>query len=674
MVPPMNDAGSRIDALIAQGVGAQNARRYAEAERAYRAALQIDPTDPRALALLGTLAGMAGRFPMAIDLFSKALQRDPSNADLYHNLGETYRQLGDTGKALPAFNRAIELRPDHFEAYRSAADAALAAAEQAKGPDSGIHARELRRIAAMYLLKLGHRRHGKGLGGIEAIFREAAALDPDNPEILSGLGAAVQDSGLPTEAVALLQRAIALGSKNAETYTNLGTAFYTLSRWEEMEAAYRTALTLDPSFAPARRNFGTTSLMRWLYAETTPEVIFDRHRAWDKQVAAELGAAAKKLPVFANSCDPNRRLRIAYLSGDFRNHSVGYFFSPLLAHHDPAEVEVFCYSGVDRPDSVTASLRQFASTWRDTVKLDDEALRECLRADEIDIAIDLSGHTAMSRLRALAVKATPVTATWLGYPATTGLATIDWRITDAIADPPGAERFYTEKLLRLADGFLCYEAPARDVPEVAPAPAEATGRVTFGSFNNPQKLLISTIAAWASILASVPDSRLLLKALTFADPGLRRHVVDLFATQGIGAERLEFRGFAATSASHLATYAEVDIALDPFPYNGTTTSCEAMWMGVPIVTLIGDRHSGRVGLDLLTRVGLSDLAAPDLPAYVAAAAALAQDLPRLRQIRRALRERMRASTLCDGKAFTSAFEGALRHIWRQWCGRSVIHN
>jgi len=664
----MNDARSRIDSLIAQGVAAQNARRYGEAERSYRSALQIDPSDPRALALLGTLAGMAGQFAMAIDLFTRALQRDAANADLYHNLGETYRQLGDTGKALPAFNRAIELRPDHFEAYRSAADAAIAAAAKAGNTDGGVHARELRRIAAQYLLKLGRRQYAKSLGGVETTFREAAALDPQSHEIIRTLGAILQERSLPTEAIDALRRAIALKPTDAQAHNDLANAYFNLQRWEEMEAAFRTAIALDPTFKIARHALVSTRLMSSLYSDkATPEESFERHCAWGRQMAAEVDAIAAPMPAFTNSREPDRKLRVAYLSGDFRNHSVGSFFRPLLAHHDPDEIDVFCYSEIDKPDAGTAALQRLGGVWRDTFAWDDEALRAQLRADMIDIAIDLAGHTARNRLRALAVKAAPVTATWLGYPATTGLSTIDWRITDAIADPPGAERFYTEKLMRLPHGFLCYEALGVDVPDVAPSPAESAGRVTFGSFNNPQKLSMSTIRAWAAILAGVPAARLLLKAPTLIDPGLQRHFREAFGQHGIGADRIEFRGFAATTSSHLGTYAEVDIALDPFPYNGTTTSCEAMWMGVPIVTLIGDRHAGRIGLDLLTRMGLPDLAAPDSEAYVATAAALAQDLPRLRQIRSSLRARMRASALCGGASFARSFESALREMWRQWC-------
>src|SRR5579863_876961 len=289
MVQSMNDLQSRITPLIAQGVAAQNAQRYAEAERVYRAALQIDPTDPRALALLGTLAGIAGQFQLAIDLFTRALQRDPANADLYHNIGETHRQVGDTAKALPAFNRAIELRPNHYEAYRSAADAAITAAERAGTANGGEHARELRRIAAKYLLNLANKLTSDTAAVAEPIFREAVDLDPANATALFALGSLLQPT-FPTEAIGILRRAIALDPKLPEAYNNPGNAYFALQRWEETEEALRTALKLDPNSAMVRQNLASTTVMRWLYDDAaTPEDVFEKHRAWGKQLVDEAG-------------------------------------------------------------------------------------------------------------------------------------------------------------------------------------------------------------------------------------------------------------------------------------------------------------------------------------------------------------------------------------------------
>lgn len=661
----MTDLHGRIDALIAQGWAAQQAERYAEAERAYRSALQIDRTHPRALALLGMLAGIAGQFRIAIDLFQQALQRDPNNADLYHNLGETFRQLGETGTAIPYFERALALRPEHLEAYRSAADAAIEAAERADREGRGIHAGELQRLAAKYLMKLGAHEYQRRLESAEATFREAVALDPESADAFYSLGTLLQEKSRPSEATAMLRRAVALNPKDTEAHINLGSAYYPLGQWQEMEAAFRAALALDPKSRLARQNLASTVLGWRLYDDaSTPNEIFAAHRAWGEETSAEEGTVS--VGPFLNTREPNRRLRVGYVSGDLFNHPVASFLMPLLAHHDPALVEIFCYAEVEKPDAVTESLRRRVGTWRETVALDDDALRAQFRADRIDIIVDLAGQTARNRLRALAVKSAPVTATWLGYPATTGLSSIDWRITDAIADPPGAERFHTEKLFRMRDGFLCYVPSAAD-PPAARRSAHDGGGITFGSFNNPMKLSPATIRGWAAILTALPQARLLLKAGLLNDPGIRQSILERFAVTGIAAERIELRGFVTDPAAHLGSYAEIDVALDPFPYNGTTTTCEALWMGVPVVALIGDRHAGRVGLDLLSRIGLAELAASDVDGYVATAVGLAQDRERLARLRGELRERMRASPLCDGVGFARAFEAALREMWREWC-------
>jgi predicted O-linked N-acetylglucosamine transferase (SPINDLY family) len=661
----MTDTHADTTALIAQGIAHQQAERFDDAERCYRAALQIDPGHPEALALMGMISGMFGQFAAAIDFFERALQRDPYNADVHHNLGETYRHMGMPGKAFPAFNRALELRPDHLETYRSAADAAIATATTMSDP---ARAAELRRLAARYLLPLGAHLFVKRSPEAEAALREAVALDPGAAGGHYALGSYLEELGRTSEAAMVLQRATELDPGNPEYFENLAHAFYGLQRIPEMEQAYRTAIALAPERRIGRQNLESCLVMAPLYRDdTTAEQIFSRHRDWGVGITAEYAAEAATAAPFVNSRDPERKLRIAFLSGDFGNHPVGFFFLPLLAHHDRAAFDVYCYSETTKPDNMTQAMQGLSTAWRETFELGDEALRAQLRADEIDIIVDLAGQTAKNRLRALAVRAAPVTATWLGYPATTGLAAIDWRITDAIADPPGAEAFYTEKLLRLPDGFLCYDPTLPAIPAVAPAPALAGWGITFGSFNNPLKMSDETIRVWAAILNAVPQSRLFLKAHALIDPGLRQRLVDRFAAHGIGVHQLEMRAFAPDFASHFAAYGEVDIALDPFPYNGTTTSCEAMWMGVPLVALIGDRHTGRVGFDLLSRIGLPELAAADTDAYIATAVALAGDLPRLTHLRGALRDRMRASPLCDAAGFARAFERGLRQIWRDWC-------
>jgi protein O-GlcNAc transferase len=610
----------------------------------------------------------AHRLPEAIAQLQRAIERDPSNAEAFHRLGECHWRVGDFGRAIHAFERAIALNPDHFATYRSAADAAVVQANKAAASGNAKAGRDLKKFAAMYLLALGKRQNQQFLDAAEASFREAAALDPKCAEVFAALGAFLEARSQSSAAEKALRRAIALDPHMADAYVGLGNSFQSRGRYADMEAAYRKALALKPDLHEVRQSLATIPLMNMLYDHTaTPAAIHARHRAWGEEFAAQFRAIAARAPPFANTRDPDRKLRVAYLSPDFRYHAVSFFFQPLLAHHNPAEVEVFCYADVERPDPVTKYLQGLGGNWRSTTELSDAALLAQFRADRIDIAVDLAGHTNAKGLQALAARPAPVSATWLGYAATTGLASIDWRITDALVDPPGQDAFHTERLMRLPDVFLCYNAYMTQIPDVAPVPALARGAVTFGSFNSPQKMSPPTIAAWARILDAVPGSRLILKSHAYVEPARRQPLLEGFAAGGVGADRIELRPPQPRMDAHMGSYAEIDIALDPFPYNGTTTTCEAMWMGVPIVNLIGDRHAGRVGLDLLTQVGLTELARPDVDSYIATAVALANDLPRRQQWRADLRERMRASPLCDAPRFARAFEAALRTMWRQWC-------
>jgi len=610
----------------------------------------------------------AHRLPEAIAQLRQAIERDPNNAELFHRLGECYWRVRDFGRAIHAFERAIALNPDHFAAYRSAADAAVEQASNAASSGNTKASRDLKKFAAMYLLALGKRQYRQFLDDTEASLREAVLLDPKCAEAFWALGAFLESRGHSSAAEKPLRRAIALDPRMAHAYVGLGNTFQSRGRFADMEAAYRRALALKPDLQEVRQSLATIPLMNMLYDDAATVATIDaRHRAWGEEFAASFHAIAASAPPFANTRDSDRKLRVAFLSPDFRYHAVSFFFQPLLAHHNPAEIEVFCYADVERPDPVTKFLQDLGGPGRSTLELSDDALLAQFRADRIDIAVDLAGHTNAKGLRALAARPAPVSATWLGYAATTGLATIDWRITDALVDPPGQEAFHAEKLMRLPDVFLCYNAYMIPIPDVAPVPALARGTVTFGSFNSPQKMSPRAIAAWARILAGVPGSRLILKSHAYVEPTRRQPLLDGFAGGGIGADRIELRPPQPKMEAHMGSYGEIDIALDPFPYNGTTTTCEAMWMGVPMINLIGNRHAGRVGLDLLSQVGLEELARPDVDSYVAAAVALANDRPRLQQLRSTLRERMRASPLCDAPRFARAFEAALRAMWRQWC-------
>lgn len=628
----------------------------------------IAPIEIDALLVHGIAGLEASQLPAAAAQIRRAIERDPTNAELFFKLGECCVRSDDFVRAIHAFERAIELDPHHFAAYRHAATAAVAQSQKVAAAGNSKAARDLKKFAAMYLLALGKRQHHQFLDAAEATLHEATTLDPKCAEAFWALGDFLESRGRSSEAEKPLRRAIALDPRMAHAYVTLGNTFQSRWRYEEMEWAYRKALALKPDLQEVRQSLGTIPLVNMLYDDkATPETIYARHRAWGDEFTAGFRAAAGHARPFANSRDPERRLRIAYFSPDFRYHAVSFFFQPLFAHHDPGTVEVFCYADVAKPDPVTTYLQGIGGTWRDVSKLGDDALSAQFRTDEIDIAIDLAGLTNAKGLRALAMKPAPVTATWLGYPATTGLACVDWRITDALADPPGQEAFHAEKLMRLPDVFLCYSAYMKPLPEIAPVPALTRASITFGSFNSPQKMSPPNIAAWARILDAVPRSRLVLKSPAYAEPTKRQYFLDRFAANGIGADRIELWPPQPEMAVHLSSYSQIDIALDPFPYNGTTTTCEAMWMGVPVVTLIGNRHAARVGFDLLSQVGLCELAASDIDSYVATAVGLAGDLPRLERLRKELRDRMRASPLCDAPRFARAFEQALREMWRTWC-------
>ena len=393
---------------MAEGVRQQQAENFDAAERAYRAVLQLDPTHPQALVLLGMIAGMFGDFQVAIDCFLRALQRDSSNADIYHNLGETYRHLGDTGKAIPCFAKAIELRPELYMAYRSAADTALAAAQNAQQAE---HQNELKRLALQYLRRLGaslqKARHPEAV----PVYREALELGPSDFETLLGFGSCLAAHGVPSEAVDIFQRAIAVDPQNANAFCEMGTSLYSLRRWAEASEAFRSALRIEPQHKVARSNLVTTDLMHQLYEdEHAPEEIFDRHRRWGDEITAELAAvAAAEAKPFANTRDPDRRLRVGFVSPDFKDHPVARFFMPLLAHHDRAALDIYCYAERERIDAYTDVMQKAGGTWRIMNGGEpDAALREQLRRDAIDIVIELAGLTGgHAAERASPLRSTP---------------------------------------------------------------------------------------------------------------------------------------------------------------------------------------------------------------------------------------------------------------------------
>jgi protein O-GlcNAc transferase len=357
----------------------------------------------------------------------------------------------------------------------------------------------------------------------------------------------------------------------------------------------------------------------------------------------------------------NKKLKVGYVSGDFRTHSVAYFFEPLLKAHNRSNLEIFCYYNHSQNDETNKRLQSLSDHWYNIEALNDEDAAKKIKQDGIDILIDLSGHSAYNRLGVFARKPAPIQATWLGYPNSTGVSTIDYRITDAITDPElKGKKHCSEKIIRLDQCFLCYQGP--EFPESKKPPSLSNGYITFGSFNNLSKINKTVIEAWANILKGVPESKLVLKSQQFKFPEVREILSKSFALKGINGNRIELKSHTATTEDHLNLYKEIDIALDTFPYNGTTTTCEALWMGVPVITLLGDRHISRVSASILTHAGLENLIADDKDNYIDLAISLAESSSQLIELRAGLRNQLKESQLTNSKLFAMSIERAFENM------------
>jgi protein O-GlcNAc transferase len=657
------------DAAFNLGVALRQLDKIDEAIAAYRQVLCIKPDYPEAHYNLGNALMVGGEVDGAIAAYVQALRIKPDHARAAANLGAAHSHLGvalmDRGEldeAAAAFTRALALKSDVAEAHynlgnvlklQGKLDAAAIAYARALGIDPGL---------AEAHSNLGNTLADQGrFDDAIAAHARAIALKPASAEMHYNLGNALKDQGRFTAAAAAYAQALRLNPDHAEANANLGIVLMSQGRLDEAVVAYRRAILLKPGDADKFSNL----LFCLNYDDNqTPAQLLTAHREWDERY----GAHARRPGVYTNDRAPERRLKVGYVSPDFRTHSVAYFLAPLFENRNRQSIEIFCYADVIQPDSVTAHLRGLADHWVSAVGMTDDALAARIQADGIDILIDLAGHTAGNRLGVFARKPAPVQVTWLGYSNTTGLSAIDYRIVDDVTDPAGAEAFASETLLRLAGGFLCYGGVTAAQP-IAP-PSLKSGAITFGSFNNPAKVSAPTFDVWAKLLARLPDARLLLKGKPFADEATCTSFLARLGERGVAAERVQLIAWLPGSSAHLALYGKVDIALDPFRYNGTTTTCEALWMGVPVVTLRGNRHASRVGASLLTQAGLTDWIAGSVDDYVEIALALAADPEQLRVLRGSLRQRVMASPMCDGPDFARRMENACRAMWRVWCEKN----
>jgi protein O-GlcNAc transferase len=603
---------------------------FGEAIICYQRVTELDPSFAGAYCNLGNVLRERGRLDEALTQYQKAIELDPSFAGAYYNLGNVFKEKGRLDEGLTQYQKAIELNPSFAEAYC----------------DMGIALHEKGRFD-------------------EAIssYLKTLQLDPHFDEAYNNMGVSYREKGCFNEAISCYLSALQLNPNRPHAYNNLGCVYQDKGQIDEAEEWFRRAIEIQKDTATAYSNL----LLSMSYnVRHDPRAIYLEHLKYSKQYAEQFTPA---ISAHKNNRDPDRKLNIGYVSPDFRRHPVAYFIEPVITAHNREHFEIFCYSNGVRHDEVTQRVREHADQWRNIQGMSDHEVTELIRKDEIDILVDLAGHTAKNRLLVFARKPAPVQISWIGYLATTGLSTMDYKIVDNYTDPPGkTEQFYTERLLRLPECFLCY-LPDRDSPEVGSLPVISAGQITFGSFNNFRKVTAEVFTLWAGILNEIRNSRLILKGTSFYDKTTCQYAITMFEQRGIAAERVIVQP-PDPSPKYLETYNLVDIGLDTFPFNGATTTCEALWMGVPVITLAGIAYHSSVGISLLSNVGLPELVAKTPDEYVSIAVTLARDVQKLRSIREHLRGMMTHSPLCDAKKFTANVEMCYRQIWEKWC-RSI---
>jgi protein O-GlcNAc transferase len=687
-------ASLAADRAVAQGVPLHQAGRLAEAEACYQRALALNAHHPEALHLLGLLAHQVGRADLALTLIEqaiavaddrpgyhlnhgavlralgrlddaitawrRALALRPAYPEAFNNLGVAIQAQGRIDEAIPCFERAVSLAPAYAEAHFN-----LGVAHQTDGrPDLAVHAYQAALAAqpaypaASYNLGNALRELRRFAEAADA-YRSVLALDAGHADAQNNLGVVLQEMGERDRAIDCFRRTIALQDTYPRAHTNLAHLLRERGQFDEAIQAYRRALALQPDDTLAHSGL---IFVQDHHDAVSPADRLAERRAWNERHARTLTLAAHP---HQNDRDPDRPLRVGYVSGDFYYHSAATSFANVILSHDPRQIEVVCYASVARPDAQTARFAERVPTWRDVATWTDAAVAEQVRADQIDILVDLGGHSSTGRLLVFARKPAPIQVTAWGYVTGTGLDAMDYLLADPVAVPPEHERWYAEQIAHLPS-ILCFEA-ASTLPAVAPAPILRSGTITFGSFNRATKLTDRALDLWGRVLAAVPGSRVVLKSPGLDDTENRARILAAFAAHAVQPDRIEILG-KTPIFEHLEAYGKIDVQLDPVPHGGGATTFDGLLQGVPCITLQGQMIPERVSASFLTTLGLADLIADTPDQYVEIAARLAADPARLVRERATLRDRLLASPAADGAQYTRAVEAAYRAMWHRWTG------
>jgi protein O-GlcNAc transferase len=665
----------------------------ADAAASYRRALELDPNLAQAHSALGdTLQGL-GQLDDAADSYRRALLISPDYGEAHHNLGNALQGLGQSELAVESYHRALEIKPDvavaHFNlgnAFRSLGRLDAAVASYRRALEINANLPEAHCKLGNILKELGQ------LSGAQASYRRALELRPDFAEAHCNLGSVLKDLGQLDDAVASFRRSLEINPDSAEVHFNLGNGLRALGQLEAGAASYRDALSIDPDYASAHRNLGNTleelgrldgALASYrralaiapdsgeLYTNLlfglshkegiSAQTLFAEHRRFGEKVEAQLHDCRL---LHGNTRKPTRSLQIGFVSGDFRLHPIASFIEPVLTYlAGYPSLSMHAYYNYSTEDIVTKRLRGYFRQWNSVERLSDKSLAQKINDDGIDILIDLSGHTAEHRLLAFARKPAPIQASWIGYPGTTGLAAMDYYLTDRYFLPPGMfDNQFTEKLVHLpASGTFL---PDKSAPPVNALPALSNGYVTFGNFNRLNKLTPSAIALWSRLLRALPNARMLIAGMP--QEGEYDSLIGWFAREGIVRERLSFHSRCPMPDYH-ALHHQVDICLDTFPYTGGTTTQHALWMGVPTLTLAGQTPPGRQGAAILGRLGLDEFIANDAEDFVQKGVAWAGDLSALTTMRVSMRDRIEQSPIRRPAVIAAGLESAFRIMWQRWC-------